>query len=438
MDSVHAGEIFEFLYGVEGVGAARRRYLELIDKTLSFADQPVLGVQNFPEVKGDLRIFTAAGRTELGGNHTDHNQGKVLAAAIQLDIVAVAAKRKDKTVIFRSVGYPDVVVSLDDLSIKPDEKGSTESLIRGIANEFSKQGGKIGGWTANAASTVLPGSGLSSSAAIEVLFGTIFDHFYGEGKRNALEIAGIGQKAENDYFGKPSGLMDQISCASGGAVAIDFAVAGAPVLTPVHFNPEDAGFALCIVNTRSSHADLTASYAAIPEEMCAVASFFGKRNLRALSLEAVLERASEIRRTAGDRALMRSIHFFKENRRVDKLLIALQKYASGNEAAAFSDYLTLVNQSGDSSWELLQNVLAPKNAREQGLALALALTKDFIEREAGSGACRVHGGGFAGTIQVYLPYRTIDRYTIKMEAVFGIGAVTVIKIRSIGASELSF
>jgi galactokinase len=428
MASVHAGEIFGFLYGFESVNVARQRYIDLIKNTLNFADKPVNcsqtangNVHEFPEVKGALRVFTAAGRTELGGNHTDHNQGKILAASIQLDTVAVVAERKDKIVIFRSTGYPDVVVDLKNLSVCPEEKGTTEALIRGIANEFVSRGTKVGGWTANASSTVLPGSGLSSSAAVEVLFGKIFDQLYGEGKRSALEIAQIGQKAENIYFGKPSGLMDQTACASGGVVAVDFADIEKPIVKQVQFNPEDFGFALCIVNTHSSHADLTQDYAAIPEEMRAVAGFFGKKNLRSITLDVVLNHAAEIRKSVGDRALLRSIHFFNENRRVDSILSILESFAISNNSQnnlgdtadnqLFQNYLELVNQSGHSSWELLQNVSTMKSPSEQGPASALALTADFLQRSNPPlrGAYRIHGGGFAGTIQVYIPLSSIDR-----------------------------
>jgi galactokinase len=292
---------------------------------------------------------------------------------------------------------------------------------------------------------VLPGSGLSSSAAVEVLIARIFDNLFGKGKRSALELAQIGQKAENVYFGKPCGLMDQTACASGGAVAIDFKDPEKPLVRQINFDPAAAGFALCVVDTRGSHADLTADYAAIPAEMKAVAAFFGKTVLRELDAETVLAHAAEIRKAGGDRALLRAFHFFDENRRVDAMLSELEKMnaapspgevpSPGEKQKALGAFLKIVNQSGDSSWELLQNIYSPKNSCEQGISLALALTKGFL---AGAGACRVHGGGFAGTIQAYVPLDALDAYRARMEAFFGAGSVTVLRIRPVGAAELSF
>jgi galactokinase len=426
--------IFETLYGPGGVEGARRRYAGLITGLGKIkADHPFA----FPELEGDIRLFTAAGRTELGGNHTDHNQGKVLAASIQMDQAAAAAPRKDKTVIFRSTGYPDVVVDLSDLAPRPGERETTEALIRGIAAEFAKRGVAVRGFTANASSTVLTGSGLSSSAAVEVLFGRIFDNFYGGGGCNALEIARIGQRAENDYFGKPSGLMDQTACASGGAVAIDFADAAHPLVKHFDFDLASAGYCLCVVDTRGSHADLTPDYAAIPEEMKAVARFFGKPVLRELDPEELLAHAVELRKALGDRALLRAIHFFEENRRVDAMQDALEKMYTALDSKekqwAFGKYLDLVNESGASSWDLLQNIYSPGNPREQGIALALTLTRKLLRD---SGACRIHGGGFAGTMQAYVPEDCFEDYKTSMEKIFGEASVTVLSIRPVGAEEL--
>jgi galactokinase len=422
-----AASIFEELYGPGAVETARRRYATLIEGILEGFPET-----DFPETRGPLRVFTAAGRTELGGNHTDHNRGKVLAASIQLDSVALVAPRRDKKVFFRSLGYPDVSINLADLESKSEERGTTESLIRGIAAEMARRGVAVGGFSANAASTVLPGSGLSSSAAVEVLFGRIFDNLYGGGRRSALELARIGQIAENTYFGKPCGLMDQAACASGGAVASDFKDPAQPKLTRIHFDLAAAGYALCVVDTHGSHADLTEDYAAIPAEMKAVAAFFGKTVLREVDPGEVSAHAAEIRKAAGDRALLRALHFFNENKRVDAMLAALER-------KDIPRFLDLVNQSGNSSWELLQNIYAPKHPEEQGVGTALALTRSFIETESsGPGACRVHGGGFAGAIQVYIPQERLSAYKARMEAVFGCGAVTPIRIRPVGAAELRF
>ncbi|GHV77537.1 galactokinase [Spirochaetia bacterium] len=433
IQSAKAVPIFEDLYGPGKAETAGRRYAGLING--------LLDPGAFPETRGPLRVFTAAGRTELGGNHTDHNRGKVLAASIQLDAVAVAAARQDMQVFFRSAGYPDVSVNLTDLESKSGERGTTEALIRGVAAELARRGVAVGGFSANAASTVLPGSGLSSSAAVEVLFGRIFDSLYDGGARSALELAQIGQIAENTYFGKPCGLMDQVACASGGAVAIDFEDSAHPRVRQINFDLAAAGYALCVVDTHGSHADLTEDYAGIPAEMKAVAAFFGKSVLREVDPKDVPAHAAEIRRAAGDRALLRAIHFFAENDRVDAMLAALERANAATGKArqgAIFDYLGLVGKSGDSSWELLQNIYSPKNPGEQGITLALAISRDFIETAGIVGACRVHGGGFAGAIQAYIPLDCLDAYTARMEGVFGAGAVTPLRIRPVGAAELRF
>jgi len=437
IDSQRAADIFSGLYGENEVDAARERYAALAE-----------GMINDDDSSGALRVFSAPGRTELAGNHTDHNRGKVLAASIQLDCAAVVRKRDDNTVLFRSAGFPDAKVKLtvssgaSDLEPKPEEEGTTEALIRGIAAELKRRGCAIGGFSANAASTVLPGSGLSSSAAIEALLARIFDSLYGEGKRGSLEIAQIGQAAENVYFGKPCGLMDQIACSTGGAVSIDFSDAAHPAVKQVDFNPAAAGYVLCVVNTGGSHADLTADYASVPAEMKKVAALFGKSVLGELDKDAVLSSAGEVRSSLGDRALLRSLHFFDENSRVDAMTAALiemeKAAASAAKQQALFSYLDLVNESGDSSWELLQNVYSPQHSETQGIAAALALTKDFFRRQKLRAACRVHGGGFAGTIQAYLPQDAMDSYRAYIEATFGAGSVTTLRIRPIGAVELDF
>jgi galactokinase len=394
-------------------------------------------VADFPETSGDIRLFTAPGRTELGGNHTDHNRGKVLAASVQLDAAAAAVKRNDGLVILRTAGYPDAVVDIGNLSPDPAEGGSTEALIRGIAAEFASRGLSPRGFTAVSDSTVIPGSGLSSSAAVEILIAKIFDQLYAGGELSALEIAKMGQKAENAYFGKPCGLMDQIACASGGAVAIDFQDLTTPRIAKIPVDLTALGYVLCVVDTRGSHADLTEDYAAIPAEMKAVAAFFGKKDLREVSRAAVVDKAPELRKALGDRAIMRALHFFSENSRVDEMREVLEKIDGSLDLPetqrSLGRYLSLVNESGDSSAQLLQNNYSPRNSREQGISLALALTKSFLGRQ---GACRVHGGGFAGTIQAYLPANYLPGYREEMERVFGPGAVNVLSIRPIGAAEL--
>ncbi|MDR1324409.1 MAG: galactokinase [Treponema sp.] len=439
--------LFASLYGKAGVAEACRRYSALIE---GLAALNVAG-------DADLRVFTAAGRTELGGNHTDHNQGKVLAAAIQLDSVAVVSKRNDKAVFFRSTGYPDVELDISDLAARPAEQGATEALVRGIAADFARRGVPVGGFTANADSMVLSGSGLSSSAAVEALLCKIFDKLYGEGTLTALEIARICQKAENEYFGKPCGLMDQCACAFGGAIAVDFADPAAPLVKQINVDFETIGYALCVVNTRGSHADLTADYAAIPEEMKAVARHFGKDVLREVDGTMLAGHAAALRANLGDRAVLRALHFYNENERVDDMRMLLEAVAkmlarlspdeeSPENALILAEtraiieqrYFELVRRSGASSWELLQNVYSPKNPRTQGISLALALTRGFFDQKKCYGACRVHGGGFAGTIQAYVPLEALEAYRQSMEAVFGAGALTVLRIRPVGVEELVF
>ena len=435
LNTKKAADFFMELYGKE-TGEARSRYKSLVSDIFESNNHT-----------GNLRIFSAPGRTELAGNHTDHNNGKVLAASIHLDCAAVVRVRKDNVVFYRSTGFPDVEVKLTDengafdLQPKPEEKEKTEALIRGIAAELHKRGCKIGGFSANADNKVFPGSGLSSSAALEVLIGRIFSSLYSEGKISSqnfsssnfspLEIAQIGQIAENEYFGKPCGLMDQIACASGGAVAIDFADSINPNVSKINFDFEAAGYTLCVVNTGGSHADLTADYAAIPSEMKAVASFFGKKTLREIEKDLILKNEVKLKKAHGERAYQRAIHFFDENERVSKMTDAL---LDGKDQ--FNQYLSLVNESGESSKKLLQNIYPSNGA--SSLGSALDITKEFFDREGLHGVCRVHGGGFAGTIQVYIPRDSIGAYRACMEAVFGEGSVTALRIRKQGAIELEF
>ncbi|MDR2398182.1 MAG: galactokinase [Spirochaetaceae bacterium] len=441
LESPQAAALLRSLYGPGELESAKRRYASLITGMVDLVSQ------EHPELAADkvdtVRFFTAPGRTELGGNHTDHNHGKVLAASIQLDAVALVLPRDDTQALFRSTGYPDVRIDLADLSPRAAEEGTTEALLRGVAGTLAAEGLKLRGFTAQADSTVFAGSGLSSSAAMEVLFAAILDHLYGEGKRSALELAKIGQKAENAYFGKPSGLMDQTACAYGGGVLIDFEHEQQPHIQSVHLDMESCGLCLCVVHTRGSHADLTPAYAAIPQEMKAVARFFGKPVLRELDRGTLLAHTQAVRKKAGDRAFLRALHFFDENQRVDAMGAALEKVQvlSGAErTAALMQYLSLVTASGDSSWKLLQNLSVPQEPQDQGLPLALALTRSFFEipgtPDTRLWAARVHGGGFAGTIQAYIPLEDLDAYRALMESVFGPGALTPLRIRSQGAVEL--
>lgn len=375
----------------------------------------------FPETEGFF--FSTPGRTEIGGNHTDHNHGRVLAASVNLDSIAVAAAVAADEIVIDSVGYAPFRVELADLEIHPDEKGTTTALIRGIAARFQQLGFRLGGFHAAVASDVLPGSGLSSSASIEVLIGSMLNFLYNAGKIAPETLALIGQYAENHYFGKPCGLMDQMACAVGGIITIDFNNPAQAIVRRVDFDFAAENYRLLVVDTGGNHADLTDDYAAVPHEMRLVAAEFGKTVCRELSLNELLPRLKSLREKVGDRALLRALHFLGENERVDSQVQAL-------EQGDFSRFLALVRDSGNSSFKWLQNVYTVKNVREQGVTLALALSEEFLARHAG--ACRVHGGGFAGTIQVFLPTEAVPAYVERMEPVFGAGSVRVLSVRPLG------
>lgn len=368
----------------------------------------------------DAQLFSTAGRSELGGNHTDHNLGKVLAATINLDTIAAVSPRDDNRVVLVSEGYPSVEIDLASLQMVESEKNTTEALLRGIAFAFKERGIAIGGWQANTTSRVLKGSGLSSSAAIEVLCGTIFNHLFNEDQLSPIELAIIGQFSENHYFGKPSGLMDQVACANGGIVSIDFKDAQNPVVTPIPFSFEKHGYHLVIVDTGGNHADLTPEYASVPKEMRQVAAFFGKQNLREVETEAFANALPHLRKQLNnDRALLRAIHFFGENERVSSMLNALK----GED---MQTYLSQVRSSGESSFCFLQNLYPTTNPAEQGLSLGIAMTKEIL---GDLSTVRVHGGGFAGTIQAYVPTDKLTLFSDYLESVFGKGSVTVIAVR---------
>lgn len=376
----------------------------------------------------DVRLFSTPGRTEIGGNHTDHNHGKVLAAAIDLDSIAAAAASSEEQITVFSSGYGQpFVVTLDNLAAVPAERGTTAALIRGIASRFRQAGYAIGGFRACVASDVPVGSGLSSSASIEMLIATILNAFYNGGRVEPKQIAVIGQYAENVYFGKPSGLMDQIVCAMGGIVSIDFNDPGSPLVEKIDFDFAAAGYSLLVVDTGGSHADLTEDYASIPREMKSVAAQFRRQVCRQISEHELLSRLAELRSSVGDRAILRALHFLHENRRVDLQAEALRK-------RDMQGFLRLVGESGSSSFRWLQNCFTPHAVREQGIPLALALAEEFIRRY--EGACRVHGGGFAGTILVFLPRARVEEFRSLMESVFGSGCVKVLRVRPQGSMEI--
>ena len=372
----------------------------------------------------NISIFSVAGRSEICGNHTDHNHGKVLAASIDLDIIAVAAKTDDGVIRIKSAGFPEDIVETASLSPVEAEKGKSSALIRGVCDGFVKNGHAVGGFAAYTTSDILGGSGLSSSAAFEDMVGTILNHFYNDGQIGYMELSQISQYAENVHFGKPCGLMDQVACAAGGFVYIDFGNSDTPAAERVELNLAEHGYSLCIVNTGGSHANLTDDYAAVPAEMKKIAAFFEKPVLRGITKEELLQNAAALRSTAGDRAVLRALHFVKENTRVERLMQALK---DGN----ISSFLTIIKESGRSSAELLQNYYSPKAPEEQGITLACAIAEELLGE---SGAWRVHGGGFAGTMQAFVPHDKMAAFKETMESVFGAGAVTELSVRPLGAA----
>ena len=377
----------------------------------------------------DLSFFSAPGRTEIGGNHTDHNQGRVLAAAVNPDSVAAVSPADRPVITVYSQGYAKpFIVSLNNLEADPAEQGTTFALIRGIAARFKKLNYRIGGFNACINSDVLPGSGLSSSASIEVLMAKIFGSFYNRDQIVAEELAKIGQFAENEYFGKPCGLMDQMACAVGGIIAVDFDDPQKPLVKKVAFDFSAQKYSLLVADSGTGHKNLTVEYALIPDEMKKVAAYFGKAVCREITWSDLIAALPGLRTAVTDRAILRAMHFISENQRVQDQVNALKK-------GAFKRFLSLVKASGDSSFKWLQNVYTPQTPQKQGIALALALTEKYIA-EIGEGACRIHGGGFAGTILVFLPASAVPAYRQRMSAVFGPKSVVELKIRSEGVVRL--
>ena len=371
-------------------------------------------------------IFSAPGRTELSGNHTDHQHGCVLAAAVTLDTRAAVAKNADRRIRIQSEGYPLCEIALDDLTVRPEEINTTAALVRGVAARFQQLGCEVGGFDAYVTSTVLPGSGLSSSAAFEVLTGTIINHLFFAEKATPVEIAQIGQYAENVYFGKPSGLMDQTASSVGGLVFIDFADPQTPLVERVEFDFAHCGYTPCILDSGADHADLTDEYAAIPQEMRSVARCFGKEVLREVNEAEFYAQLKQVREQTGDRAVLRAMHFFDENRRV---LEQVQALKNGD----FEGFLAGVRASGRSSWMLLQNIIPLGSTAHQQMALAQALCEKLLD---GRGACRVHGGGFAGTILAFVPDEMLEQFRSGAEAVLGAGSCHVLSIRQTGGTRL--
>ncbi len=371
-------------------------------------------------------VFSAPGRTELGGNHTDHQHGRVLAASVNVDMLAVAAPTGTQVIRVCSEGYPTLEISLACLQPVEDERNTSAALIRGVASRIREMGYEVGGFDAYVVSDVPAGSGLSSSAAYEVLLGTMMNHLFCGAAISAVQIAQIGQYAENVFFGKPCGLMDQTACAVGGAVAIDFADPAAPVVERIEVDLAREGYALCILESGADHADLTDEYAAIPAEMRAVAAALGHEVLREVDEDAFLDAIPRIREGAGDRAVLRALHFFAENRRAADEAEALRQ-------GDFARFLALMRDSGRSSFMYLQNVSCHATPREQAVAVALAVAERAL---AGEGAFRVHGGGFAGTIQAIVPLARLEDFRRRTEAVLGTGKCHIMSIRPEGGVQL--
>ena len=409
---------FAHIYGEAAVDMQKTRYSAAIDEFAA-----IYGADR------EITLYSVAGRSELSGNHTDHNCGCVVAASIDLDIIAVASKRDDSVIAIKSEGFPEDVVDFSKYNAPVESKfGLSESIIAGMVQGFVKDGYAVGGFDAYTTSNVLKGSGLSSSAAFEDMVGNILSHMYNDGKVDNVEIAKLAQYSENVFFGKPCGLMDQVACAVGGIVAIDFQNPKVPVINKVDFDISAAGYNLCIVNTGGNHADLTDDYASVPAEMKSVAAYFGKSVLREVDENEFLANIAALRESVGDRAILRALHFFGENKRV-----AAQKAAL--DAGELDTYFAEVISSGKSSFCYLQNVYTTKNLKEQGLSLALCLAEGYLSDK--KAAYRVHGGGFAGTIQAYVPMEDVDGFRALMDGVFGEGKCIVLRIRPEGAVRIA-
>ena len=390
---------------------------------LSPADKQVLD-SGFAAAFGGTpaRYFSAPGRTEIGGNHTDHQRGRVLAAAVNLDTRAAVRLNGTDTIRILSKGYPLCTVDLSILTPQESEINSTPALVRGVAARFTQLGCKVEGFDAYCESTVLPGSGLSSSAAYEVLIGTILNHMFFDGRVSQPEIAQIGQYAENVFFGKPCGLMDQTASAVGNLVTIDFFDKEHPVIESVDFDFSACGHALCIIDSQASHADLTDEYAAIPGELKEICAYFGKEVLSQIDEADFYAAIPQLRKTCGDRAVLRAVHFYQDNARVPQQVEALR-------AGDFARFLSLIRESGQSSWMYLQNVIPAGYKEHQDVAVSLALCQHYLQ---GRGAYRVHGGGFAGTVQAFVPFDLLETFRAGIDSALGEGACHILSIRPQG------
>lgn len=394
-------------YQTERYTNAVKKYTELFSDSEDYDD--------------DVCIISAPGRTEVCGNHTDHQRGEVLAASINDDAIAIVGSSNSVNIM--SEGYPMISFSIDDISKNDNEEGTTVALIKGVLAGCRDKGFSIGGFNAYITSDVLGGSGLSSSAAFETVIGNVISNLYNDGKIDAVTIAKIGQYAENHYFGKPCGLMDQMACSVGGLCHIDFASPEEPVIESIDVSLDEYGYSLCITDTKGSHADLTPDYAAVPSEMKSIASYFGKNVLKELNENDVLENINSLREKYGDRAVLRAFHFYEENIRVKTAAEALKDHD-------FNSFLDNISKSGNSSYKYLQNVFTTHDITHQNVSIALCISEMVLGDEGG--VARVHGGGFAGTIQAFVKNEFVSKYKDSMDSVFGEGACAVLKIRKYG------
>ena len=375
----------------------------------------------------NIRIFSAPGRTEVGGNHTDHQHGSVVAGGVDMDVIAIVGTNDDNVIRIKSKGYDMDIVTVGEFDIREKENGRAISLIRGVCSKFADLGYKIGGFNAYTTSNVLKGSGLSSSAAFEVLLGNIVNGLFANNELPAIELAKIGQFAEREYFGKPCGLLDQMASSLGGFTYADFNNPAEPITETINLDIRDFGYTLCVVDTGGNHANLTQDYADITIECKQISNALGVEFLRDADVDKFYASLASLRKEFGERAVLRAFHFFNEQERVLKQREALLK-------GDFKAFLKLVNESGQSSFDYLQNLYSTTAVKEQGLSLAIALTKKFLGDE---GACRVHGGGFAGTIQCYIPTEKLGAYKQMIEAVYGEGSCSVLSIRPVGGYEIA-
>lgn len=408
------------LYGSDAVEDQRYRYIRAIDEfSINFDSE---GKDR------DIYLFSVSGRSEICGNHTDHNCGLVIGCAVDLDLIAVASPTSERMINLKSAGYPLDTVSFDKLSPSDCNKFSSSSIIAGICSGFEKRGYSLGGFDAYTTNNVYKGSGLSSSAAFEVAVGTMLSCLHNNGSVDPVEIAKISQYAEREFFGKACGLMDQAVCAVGGLVMIDFENESAPEIEKLNADFSKYGYSMCITNTGGSHANLSDDYSAVPAEMKKIAEFFGKKVLRGLTMKQLTDKIPELRDFAGDRAILRAMHFIEENDRVIALRAAM-------ESGDMPSFIETVLASGRSSCQLLQNIYSNKAPDQQGISLALAVTELLLKDK--KSAWRVHGGGFAGTVQAFVPNEYTEHYREGMDAVFGKGACTVMRIRNVGAVRLA-